>query len=477
MTFCGGILEDLFQSKSIEDIEELKFELKNLLQHLAEKGFIKNVNSQIINSFLILLAQKIEEINSIELMQIIFIYLPESGIKKRLEAAMLYLSEGKNSQRINHNFNQILTLITNSAIDDDVNIKAISAIANYYLTMFNKYSNKNNEIDLEEFKNLFINQKNNFYLLKNEYIVQLLDVTSNKNNIQLLESNKLLVNKTIDTKSCTIVKESIFKEKSDYSQKLYNLKDPSFEQIRKISIEYINSIGNPDELFINLKRGVKIIDDENLLYKYMQSFGAKHKTKLFDSFKEILHNLKDQKFNIIDWGCGQAFATMILLDYSKKENIKLDISDITLIEPSKLALSRGLLHIDVLRQQQYNIKAINSDIDCLEEDEIGFDNEYKTLHLFSNILDVESFKLNIEFLQKISSNIKNDNLFVCVSPNINDKRNSRIDLFYKHFDENFDTELISSRDTDIFGHRRYEKIFEVKHTKPTMVTEVRDEMI
>ncbi|MEA2018299.1 MAG: methyltransferase domain-containing protein, partial [Campylobacterota bacterium] len=467
-------LEDLFQSKSIEDVEELKFELKNLILHLLEKAFIKNTNSKITNAFLILIAQKIEEINSIELMQIIFKYLPESGIKKRLEAAIIYLTEDKNSQSLNKNFNQILTLITNSTIDDDANSKAINAIANYYLTMFSQYSNRNNQINLEELKNLFINQKDNFYLLKNKYIVELLDITSNENNTQLLETNKLLVN---NTNSCTIEKELITKEESDYSQKLYNLKNPSFEQIRKISVKYINSIGNPDELFVNLKRGVKIIDDENLLYKYMQSFGAKHKTKLYDSFKEILYYLKDQKFNIIDWGCGQGFATMILLDYSKNENIKLDISDITLIEPSQLALSRGLLHIDVLKQQQYNIKAINSDIDCLEKVELEFDNEYKTLHLFSNILDVESFKLNTDFLQKISSNIKSDNIFVCVSPNINDKRNSRLDLFYKYFDENFDTELISSRDNDISGHRRYEKIFEVKHIKPTMVTEVRSEMI
>ena len=167
---------------------------------------------------------------------------------------------------------------------------------------------------------------------------------------------------------------------------------------------------------------------------------------------------------------------MILLDFIKEKGVNLKISDICLIEPSKLALERGLLHVDVFKQGEYKIKAINSDLDCIKEDDISFDNDNKVLHIFSNILDLESFKLNTDFLQKISKNINSDNMFVCVSPNINDKRNSRLDLFYNHFDENFNTELISSRSDDIFGNTRYEKIFEVIYAKPQEVTQSREEV-
>ena len=49
-------------------------------------------------------------------------------------------------------------------------------------------------------------------------------------------------------------------------------------------------------------------------------------------------------------------------------------------------------------------------------------------------------------------------------------------MFYKYFDENFNTELISARDTDIGNYKRYEKVFEVKYTTQEEVIEVREEI-
>ena len=207
----------------------------------------------------------------------------------------------------------------------------------------------------------------------------------------------------------------------------------------------------------------------------MVSFGSKHKQKLESAFDLIINKLESQKLDIVDWGCGQATASMILLSYAKKKNITLDIENITLIEPSKIALSRALLHIDILKQKEYNIKAINSELDCLDENEI-IKSKNKTLHIFSNILDIESFSLNNDFFKKASSHIQNDAIFVCVSPNRNDKLNNRLDLFYQYFDANFDIELISSRDTDIGNSTRYEKIFEVIFTEDIVVEETRHEI-
>ena len=129
-----------------------------------------------------------------------------------------------------------------------------------------------------------------------------------------------------------------------------------------------------------------------------------------------------------------------------------------------------------LKQKEYKIKTINCEIDCLKEEDILFENNSFTLHLFSNILDIEDFKIS-DLLNKISSKIQNDCLFVCVSPKINDKRSNRLNLFYRYFDENFNTELISSRDTDIGNATRYEKIFEVKYITEEVIEEKRQEMI
>ncbi|NBL00953.1 MAG: DUF4145 domain-containing protein, partial [Erysipelotrichia bacterium] len=222
------------------------------------------------------------------------------------------------------------------------------------------------------------------------------------------------------------------------------------------------AIVDPDSLYERLARGEAILDSEDLLFKYMVSFGAKHKAKLCNAFDLVVNSLEHQNVNIIDWGCGQALASMVFLEYIRDHRFDLCVKNICLIEPSLLALNRGLLHVDVFKTNDSNVVAINSDLDCLKHEDLFFDKNYKTVHLFSNILDIEGFTLNHDFFQKVSSTLQNDALFICVSPNINDKRNTRLDLFYKHFDENFDTTLLSSRDDDVYGHKRYEKIFAVR---------------
>ena len=191
-----------------------------------------------------------------------------------------------------------------------------------------------------------------------------------------------------------------------------------------------------------------------------------HKAKLYSSFNKVISQLNNETINIIDWGCGQALATSLLIDYIKEKSLNIDISNIILIEPSSLALSRGLLHISVLKENKIDIKAVNKDIDSLTSSDLVIHNQNITLHLFSNILDVEFFKLNKDFLDKISSSQKGLNYFICVSPNINDKRNARLDLFYRYFKDNFKTKLISNRDEPIGNYQRYEKIFKCDFSKP-----------
>ena len=250
-------------------------------------------------------------------------------------------------------------------------------------------------------------------------------------------------------------------EESNYSRKLRTISYPNFNKIRKQSIRYINNLPNSDKIFHNLGRGTKILNEKEELYQYIVSYGKMHKTKLYASFDTVIHQLNNKTINVIDWGCGQALATSLLIDYLKENSLNIDISNVILIEPSSLALSRGMLHIDVLKEDEIDIKAVNKDIDSLEISDLTINNSNITLHLFSNILDVEFFRLDINFLEKIASSQKGLNYFVCVSPNINDKRNARLDMFYRYFNEYFEMELISSRDTPLNDYTRYEKIFKV----------------
>ena len=95
--------------------------------------------------------------------------------------------------------------------------------------------------------------------------------------VQGLQPSRCLLYKFNFKKSiCQIDNYTIQKENSEYSKTLYNLPNADFTSIRNIAYKYIQSIGDPIELYNNLQRGEKIIDDERLLYKYLVSFGNKH---------------------------------------------------------------------------------------------------------------------------------------------------------------------------------------------------------
>ena len=474
---CYIELEEYLNSLSISQIDKMKFDIEDFLLDMLDAKLIQKTNTKMVNAFLILFAQKIEQSNLIGAITEILNYLPNSAIKNRLKASRIYLRVNDISKDYHKNFETIIELISSTEYEEEYRYKSVNAVLNFYIVAMENFARVQNSHLAHSFKELFEKGRKKYEILNDSLIVEIIEKLTIENYNDIIQDvyEQISRNK-LSTTMCKLDDSIVEKEKGPYSEELYSLSEPTFEKIREVAWDYIKSIGDSDELYNRLKRGQAIIEDKDLLYKYIVSFGEKHKAKLYSAFEKIVDKLDGEQFNIIDWGCGQAFATMILLNFIREKNINLNISDICLIEPSKLALSRGLLHIDVLKTKDYNIKAINSDIDCLKAEDIVFDNNYKTLHIFSNILDVENFNLDKVFLKKISTNIKSDNLFICVSPNINDKRNGRIDLFYKYFDDNFDTKLLSARDSDMGNHKRYEKIFEVKYAKPEEAEQLRQEL-
>ena len=474
---CFIELEDFFQNISNEDIQNIKFDIEDLLYDLLDNKLVQSKNHKIINAFLILLAEKFIQTSLIGSIIIISDYIDDTSTKIRLDVAKKYLKVNDVSKDYFHRIDEILDSLDNSAKIDEYNIKAIKSFLYFFKSALLQFQRVKNNLFYETIINLILEKKSQFQFLQD---IGLNEFFENINRLNL-EKSLLLIDKTFDSLNlkksvCTLDNLLITKENSEYSNVLYNLKNPTFDEIRSISYSYIKSIGDPIELYEKLQRGEKIIDDEKLLYKYLVSFGGKHKAKLYSAYDEIIDKLKSEKFDIIDWGCGQATATMVLLNYANERNIKLDIENITLIEPSSLALSRGLLHIDILKQKEYRVNLINSDLDCLDMNDFKVCSENKILHIFSNILDIESFSLDLNFFNKVSKLLNKDSIFICVSPNRNDKSNNRINLFYNYFNENFDTKLISSRDNHINNATRYEKIFEVVLPSIESIQEIRQEI-
>jgi hypothetical protein len=473
--YLEGIYTDMekyFLELSVDELNDIKFDLDDLLCDLIDIKLITTKNTNVINSFILLLAEQFERANLIGSITDIYEFIPKSALKTRLEVTKLYIRINNIQKGYHSRFDQIIKLLDSIDKEDDYD-KTINTLFGYLLEASNDFVKLNRSDLFESLKTMFISHREKYQILNDSFVIEIIDVISISNLEEISKEilTKLQIYKN-NIQNCKIVDTNkITIENSSYSQELCNLKSPTFYDFRKIASRY-----NDDNSYFKLNRGRYIIDDEKLLFQYIFSYGNMHKAKLDEAFETIVHKLDNKTINIIDWGCGQALATVLLIEYLKENNLNIDIKNIKLIEPSKLALKRGLLHIDILKQKQYNIESINKELDCIEQNDIKFDDDNIVLHLFSNILDVEQFRLDTSFLEKISTNIQSDNYFICISPNINIKRNERLDIFFRYFDENFDTNLISSRDTNIGSYKRYEKIFYVEYTKKDEVIKSRDEI-
>ena len=134
---------------------------------------------------------------------------------------------------------------------------------------------------------------------------------------------------------------------------------------------------------------------------------------------------------MFDWSCGQGLASIVLFEFLYNNSIILNIDTVVLIEPSELALKRAALHVRHF-DSQCKLQTIKKDMDSLTCNDIRSSDKNVKIHLFSNILDVESFSMQ-HLVNIIKMTQKGVNYFICVSPCINDIKTARIDGFVNEF--------------------------------------------
>lgn len=181
-----------------------------------------------------------------------------------------------------------------------------------------------------------------------------------------------------------------------------------------------------DKLYNDLKRGTGILDDEIHLNMYLRCFGKMHKAKLDTAYECIPAdiNLFSNEIEIYDWGCGQGIATICLLDYLKANHISYDIKNIHLIEPSVAAVKRACDVIGCF-DADISVTTTTKVFDKLQQADFSPSEAIK-LHLFSNILDVDSFDL-ARFIHLFQQCFSGTNYFICVGPYYSNNR--RVDEF------------------------------------------------
>ena len=224
--------------------------------------------------------------------------------------------------------------------------------------------------------------------------------------------------------------------KTTYSYLIEHMQNPTFQKVWDIAYDFVRKLPNDlcNELHESLNRGVDVLDSEPLLQMYIYSFGKMHTAKLQYAFEHLQENvLTCKEIEIVDYGCGQGLATICYHDFLLEHNLNQVVKKITLIEPSSLALSRAELLCSRFFPNA-ELVVLNKHFDELTKADLILSSKIPTFHLFSNILDVESYDLS-HFSQIVKEQSVGDNEYVIVSPMQNNQRIQRLKTFASTIDK------------------------------------------
>ena len=205
-----------------------------------------------------------------------------------------------------------------------------------------------------------------------------------------------------------------------------------------------------------LEHGTAILKTEKLCSAYMAAYGQMHQHKLYYALDKgnFPYDEVQNGVEIFDWGCGQGIGSMSVIENLRKQGLLSCLKKITLEDPSEIALVRAVLHVK---------RALGTDSDVkIEQYSEYLPSDSRTtntiqnitveqpcaIHIFSNILDIESVSLKGVSKLITSSGVKH--IVLCIGPaNLNE---SRIKAFVNYFKDE-DIHIITDyRETDFGRH-------------------------
>ena len=433
-----------YYSSSFENLESQTLQINEIFLDILEKGTLSEP-CILTNAFIELLADYFELFKCVGSLRQIENKIDEnSNLKKRIKASQLFLRVNDATTEYLSRFDEIIGLLKEAQEDGDISYKSTITFINYYYTSVSSFIRLNRNDLLAEFVSKINNIKSKYAFLTESIIEQLLqipyanfrfDFTVFYNNISIFIKSKL---------EKGVYSDDLSPEISDYTAKLNEIEEKNFVNIRNLSVTYLMNLSSTKKNLLKdrLDNGLKIIDDVDLLYAYFFSFGKMHYSKVYEGINKLKQEIEGRNVALFDWGCGQALASMVFFEFIQKNKLKVNVDNLTLIEPSELALKRGIAHINCIYPQIKNsIKPICKGLDSVDNKDLINNSQIK-LHLFSNIIDVPFFDLN-RLCHKIKE-LKGENLFLCVSPVLSETgRKIRLRKFSDFFAENFETKNIS----------------------------------
>lgn len=436
-SYLSDNFEQVYDFFTHQKHADLSASRENLYRYimLNRKVILKlDISNKTNLAFISLLLDICEELGLLAPFRFLFDHLKgkDYDIGERLIAASLYLIGVRTADDYLSRYEAIYNhLQLSSETEEDNTDRVLMTMVHYYAQVIHDFAEFNTkkvfelkakiEKSLSEFEFSFLHSR----IIEDILKVDFSDFSGAYANIHALLDSFL----GRDVVKPAYKKDFLLETGTDYCELIAGV-EPKFKAVRQISVNKYQLIKS-DAIFNSLGRGVAILTDESQLYAYMNSYGNMHYEKLIEAFKTLPKSFFEKETDIIDWGCGQAMASMTYFDFLGQIGANQDIKNLTLIEPSVIALKRASLHIRSFSHAT-DIHTINKDLDALTNADFLKSKAQTHIHLFSNILDIDEFSLT-SLLKLIVSNFPGDNYFICVSPYINDTRTSRLDAFVRFF--------------------------------------------
>lgn len=210
-------------------------------------------------------------------------------------------------------------------------------------------------------------------LFKNEdpWVVNSSNDKNNKNNAKVKKTSL-----SEQTKASEKAIEKIKPESSPYATHIKSIEVPNFEKIRR----YCNNLADENKA--------------DAMQIYLAENGRMHKALMYDTLEQFIEQLNGKEITLVDWGCSQGIASMLVLDYIREKQLSINVKQVTLIDDDVKAMSRAMVQIEALKQTNVTIEALEAKKDNVTERIKSI--QTMSIHLFANDkipVDLSTIKL------------------------------------------------------------------------------------
>lgn len=221
-----------------------------------------------------------------------------------------------------------------------------------------------------------------------------------------------------------------------YEEQIQAITPLTFDAIRRVCLDRLPSrYRNCAWTYPGLDRGRALLQNDEQSCAYIVAYGKAHREKVEKAFENFPYHYLQQGYEIIDWACGQGLASVCFRDLLQRVGRVPVPRKITLIEPSSFTLNRASINVrqayspyrtQIELKQAYLPSDSPMDGEVIESIDVV---SPVCIHLFSNILDIES--VDLRGLARVLGDTVGTHFVMCMGPTVN---SSRFDAFSRYFE-------------------------------------------